>query len=99
MQDVYFFTGLPMLGVISDTTPKLSHGETLDDLCERHYYASTYVHGSYILICDIESLSTRAVVAMVVWILGSSGPHKISRGQLQMVERVMAGTYYGWAQM
>ena len=99
LRDVYFLTGLPMLGVFGNMAPKLSHGESLDDICERHYYASMYVCGSYILYFHIESLSTRVVVVMVLRILGSSGNHKISGGQLQMVESAMGGTYFGWAQM
>ena len=31
--DIYFLAGLPMLGVIGDTTPKLTHGVLVDDLC------------------------------------------------------------------
>ena len=58
LQDIYFLIGLLMLGVFGDMTPKLSHGETLDDLYDRHCYATTYVHESYILICDIETLLT-----------------------------------------
>ena len=58
LQDVYFLTGLPMLGVIGDTPPKLSHGDTLDDVYKRHFYASANMHGSYILICDVEILLT-----------------------------------------
>ena len=34
--DVYFLTRLPMLGVVGDLAPVLSHGETLKELCERH---------------------------------------------------------------
>ena len=45
LRDVYFLIGFLMLGVIGDMAPKLSHGETLDDLCERHCYASMYVCG------------------------------------------------------
>ena len=58
--------GLLMLGVIGDTPPKLSHGENLDDICERHCYASTYVHESYILVCKIEILLTQVIATMVV---------------------------------
>ena len=58
LQDIYILMRLLMLGVIGDTSPNLSHGETLDDLCERNYYATPYVHESYILICDIETLLT-----------------------------------------
>ena len=36
---------------------------------------------------------------MLLRILGSTGSHKISGGQLQIVERAMGGTYYGWAHM
>ena len=32
-------------------------------------------------------------------VLGSTGSHKISGGQLEMVEHAMRGTYYGWAQV
>ena len=61
LEDVYFITGLPILGVVGDLVPMLSQGETLDELCDRHCYAATYMHGSYILMCDIEELSTREV--------------------------------------
>ena len=39
LKDVYFITGLPILGVVSDLATILSRGETLEDLCDRHYYA------------------------------------------------------------
>ena len=82
LHDVYFLIGIPMLAVIDVLAPKLSHGDILEELYERHSYASSYVWGSYILMCDIEILSNRAIVVMVLWILGSSGNHKISGGQL-----------------
>ena len=94
IRDVYFLTGLPMLGVVGDMTQKIPHRETLEELCERHCYAFAYVRGSHILMCDIESLSTHVVAVMVLRILSSSGNHKISGGQLQMVERAMGGTYF-----
>ena len=75
----------------------LSNGEMLEDLCDRHCYATTYVHGSHILKSDIEELSTWAIAAMVLCILDSSGNHKISGVQIQMVMCALRGTYYGWA--
>ena len=36
---------------------------------------------------------------LLLRILGSTGSHKISGGQLQLVERVIGGTYYGWGHM
>ena len=56
--DLYFLTGLLMLGVVGDLAPVLSRGEMLEELCDRHYYATAYVRGSHILMCDIEDLST-----------------------------------------
>ena len=88
-----------MLGVVGDLAPVLSRGETLEELCDQHCYATMYVHGSYILMCDIEDLSTWVVVTLLLRILGSTKSHKISGGKLQLVERAMRGTYYGWAQM
>ena len=99
LEDAYFITRLPILGVVGDLVPVLSQGETLEDLCDRNYYATTYVHDSYILMCDIKELSTRAVGTLVQHILGSTGSHKISGGQLQLVEHVIGGTYYAWDQM
>ena len=77
-----FFTGLPMLGVIGDLALVLSRGETLEELCDRHYYAIVYVRSTHILTCDIEDFSTRGVGTMVLCILGSMGSHKISGGHL-----------------
>ena len=75
----------------------LSNGEMLEDLCDRHCYATAYVHGSHILMCDIEDLSTQAVVMLLLHLLGSTGSHKIFGEKLQLVESAMGRTYYGWA--
>ena len=82
LKDVYFITGIPILGVVGDLAPVLSWGLTLEDLCDQHYYAMAYVHGSYILMCDIEELSTQAVGTLLQCILGSLGSYKIYGGQL-----------------
>ena len=71
-----------MLGVVGDLVPVLSQGETLEELCDRHCYATAYVRGSHILMCDIEDLSTWAIVTMPLRIFGSTGSHKIYQGQL-----------------
>ena len=69
-----------MLGVVGELVPVLSRGETLEELFDRHCYAMAYVRGSYILMCDIEDLSTRVVGTLLQHILGSTGSHKISGG-------------------
>ena len=73
LEDVYFLIGLPMLGVVSDLTPMLSRGETLEELCDRHYYATAYVCSSYILMCDIEDLSTQVVETLLQRIIDVCG--------------------------
>ena len=77
LEDVYFIIGIPILEVVGDLTLVLSQGETLEDLCDQHYYTTVYVRGSYILMCDIEELSTRVVGNLLQCILGSMGSHKI----------------------
>ena len=78
LRDVYLFTSLPLLGIIDDISRKLPRGVLMDDLCARNCYATAYVYAPYILVCDIESLETHVVETMVLQILGSKGPHKIS---------------------
>ena len=34
LEDVYFITGLPILGVVGDLVPVLSQEDTLEDLCD-----------------------------------------------------------------
>ena len=58
LRDVYFLNGLPVLGMITNTMPKLTQGVSLDYLHDRHCYASTFLHSLYILVCDIKSLQT-----------------------------------------
>ena len=78
--DMYFLTRLPWLGVINYISLKLLRGVLMDDLCVRYCYSMDYVHASYILVCDIETLETCAVAALVLHILGLKGPHKIFSG-------------------
>ena len=51
-------TGLPLLGVIGDNSSNLLSRVLMDDLCAKNCYDSTYVHKSYILVCDMESLES-----------------------------------------
>ena len=39
------------------------------------------------------------MAAAVLRILGSQALHHITGGQMMIVEKVLIGTYYGWAQM
>ena len=39
------------------------------------------------------------MAATVLWVLGSQVFHHITGGQMMIMESVLSGTYYGWAQM
>ena len=69
------------------------------EFIERHCCPGIRVKGIQISIGDLEQLETRAVVAALLWILGSQALHHITGGQMMIVESVLSGTYYGWAQM
>ena len=69
------------------------------EFVERHCRPGVRVKGTRISIGDLKRLETLAVAAAVLEILGSQALHHITRGQMMIVESVLSGTYYGWAQM
>ena len=69
------------------------------EFVERHCRPGLQVKGTQIPIGDLERLETRAVAAAVLRILGNQAFHHITGGQMMLVESVLSGTYYGWAQM
>ena len=74
-------------------------GHNIIQFVERHFQPGLQVKGTQIPIRDLERLETHAVAAVVLWILGSQVLHHITRGQMMIMEKVLSGTYYGWAQM
>ena len=66
--------------------------------CCRHC-PGLHVKGTWILIEDLERLETHAVAPVVLQILGNQAFHHNTGGQMIIVESVLSGTYYGWAQM
>ena len=66
VQDVYFLTGLPPLGIVGDTQPVLSRGRHIMEFVERHCRPGLQVKGTRISIGDLERLETRAVAAAVL---------------------------------
>ena len=57
------------------------------------------MHRNALLVRDLQEPTVRAMAACVVHVLGSQSPEKVSGGQMQLVERVLAGVYYAWGQM
>ena len=99
LTDVYFLTGLPCLGRVSDTQPRVSADIDMDDMRERFCVAEAQVNRNALLVRDLQEPAVRAMAACVVHILGSQSPEKVSGGQMQLVEHVLAETYFAWGQM
>ena len=99
VQDVYFLTGLPPLGMVGNTQPVLPRGRNIMEFVGRHCRLGLQVKGTRISIKDLERLETRAVAAAMLRILGNQALHHITGGQMMIVESLLSGTYYGWAQM
>ena len=94
LTDVYFLTGLPCLGRVADTQPRVSADIDMDDMLERFCGPEARVHRNALLVRDLQEPAVRAMAACVVRVLGSQSPEKVSGGQMQLVERVLAGVYY-----
>ena len=99
IQDIYFLTRLPPLGVVGDIHPVLPHGRNIVEFVDRHCGLGAHAKGTTIMISDLERLETRDVVATVLQILGSHEFNHITWRHMMLVESVLRGTYYGCVQM
>ena len=99
VQDVYFLTGLPPLGMVGNMQPVLPWVWNIMEFVERHFQLGLQVKGMRIPIGDLERLETWAVAAVLLRILGNPAFYHITGGHMMIVESVLSGTYYGWAQM
>ena len=71
LTDVYFLMGLPCLGRVSNTQPRVSTDIDMDDMLERFCGAEAQVHRNALLVRDLQDPVVRAMAACVVHILGS----------------------------
>ena len=71
VQDLYFPTGLPPLGMVGNTQPVLPWGRNIMEFVEQHFNPGIQVKGTQISIEDLERLDTWAVAATLLRILGS----------------------------
>ena len=78
LTDVYFLTGLPCLGRVADTQPRVSTDLDMDDMVERFYRPEAQVHRNALLVRDLREPAVRAMAACVVRILGSQSLEKVS---------------------
>ena len=68
----------------------------MDDMVEQFCWSDVRVHRNALLVGDLQELAVQEMMACLVCILGSQSPEKVSGGQMQLVERVLAGTYFAW---
>jgi hypothetical protein len=91
MEDVYFLTGLPFRGTPMLTPPTMARGVDLEEYAGQFCPGGDYMTGSAVRINALGVLLHRCVASMVVRIYGSTAPHRISGGELMLVERVVVG--------
>ena len=56
LTDVYFLTGLPCLGRVVDTQPRVSADLDMDDMVERFCQPEARVHRNALLVRDLREL-------------------------------------------
>jgi hypothetical protein len=91
VEDIYFLTGLPFRGTPLPTEPVLPRDTHLRDVARRYYSGDNYMSGTVVSISGLDSLLHRCIAAMIVWVYGSRATHRISDGELLVMERVVVG--------
>jgi hypothetical protein len=91
VEDVYFLTGLPFQGTLLSAVPMLPRDIQLRTVAEQYCSGEDYMTGTSVRISGIDVLLHRCIAAMIVWVYGSREPHRISGGELSLVERVVVG--------
>jgi hypothetical protein len=90
-EDVYFLTGLPFRGTPMLTAPTMSRETDLEEYAGRFCSGGHYMTGSAVRINALDVLLNRCVASMIVRVYGSTVPHRISGGELMLMERVVVG--------
>jgi hypothetical protein len=91
VEDVYFLTGLPFRGTPLPADPVLLRDTHLWTVAERYCSGDHYMIGTSVSISGIDALLHRCIEAMIVRVYGSRATHRISGGELFLIERVVAG--------
>jgi hypothetical protein len=91
MEDVYFLTGLPFRGTSMLAAPVMPREIDLAEYAGRFCAGEHYMTGSAVRINALDFLLHRCVASMIVRIYGTTAPHRISGGELMLMERVVVG--------
>jgi hypothetical protein len=89
--DVYFLTGLPFRGTPMLTAPVMPRETNLAGFARRFCSGRQFMTGSAVRINALDVLLHRCVASMIVRIYGSTAPHRMSGGELSLMERVVVG--------
>jgi hypothetical protein len=91
VEDIYFLTGLPFRGTPLPADPVLLRDTLLQTVVERYFSGDHYMTGTSVSISGIDALLHRCIAAMIVRVYGSQVTHRISGGELILMERVVVG--------
>jgi hypothetical protein len=91
VEDVYFLTGLPFWGTPLPADPMLPRDTLLQEVDERYCSGEHYMTGSAVRISAIDVLLHRCVATMIVRVYRTRVPHRISGGEMMLMERVVVG--------
>jgi hypothetical protein len=91
VDDIYFLTGLPFRGTPLPAVPVLPRDTDLRTVAERYCSGEHYMTGTSVSISGIDALLHRCIAAMIVRVYGSRATHRISGGELFLMERVVVG--------
>jgi hypothetical protein len=91
VEDIYFLTGLPFWGTPLPADPVLPRDTHLRTVAERYCSGEHYMSGSAVSISGIDALLHRCITTMIVRVYGSRATHRISGGELILMERVVVG--------
>jgi hypothetical protein len=90
-EDVYFLTGIPFRGTPMLTAPVMPRETDLAGFARRFCSGGHFMTGSAVRINALDVLLHRCVASMIVRIYGSTAPHRMSGGELSLMERVVVG--------
>jgi hypothetical protein len=91
VEDIYFLTGLPFRGTPLLADPVLPRDTHLRTVAKRYCSGEHYMTGIAVSISGIDALLHRCLAAMIVRVYGSRTIHRISGGELFLMERVVLG--------
>jgi hypothetical protein len=91
VEDIYLLTGFPFRGTPLPAEPVLLRDTHLWDVVERYFSGECYMARMAVSISGIDSLLHRCIAAMIIRVYRSLATHRISSGELFLMERVVVG--------